>query len=230
MSAATAAFTGGFNWFKTGIISGVLVVGAMLFAVAYLAVPDFQEWLTVSLGVGWAVAGGFGLAVFIAMVCRPVSLLRGWRWWSALGVVAVVAVGGLTFWQGDTGASYAYGMAGQWGYALTGRHLWMWLIHLFGGLVIVSLLLIPHAWKGYLVAGRFVGIAAWTALVYAAASGPVYVAIGLALASQWPLPAARGVWSGCGPEGFQRLTNRCSRRRRPRNRNNPIRRRLRQRR
>ena len=188
MSAATAAFTGGFNWFKTGIISGVLVVGAMLFAVAYLAVPDFQEWLTVSLGVGWAVAGGFGLAVFIAMVCRPVSLLRGWRWWSALGVVAVVAVGGLTFWQGDTGASYAYGMAGQWGYALTGRHLWMWLIHLFGGLVIVSLLLIPHAWKGYLVAGRFIGIAAWTALVYAAI-GARYVAIGLALAS---VAVARG--------------------------------------
>ncbi len=189
MSTAATAFTGGFNWFKTGITAGVLVVAAMLFAVAYLAEPDFQEWLAASLGIGWAVAAGCGLAAFLAMVYRPSSLLRAWRWWSALGVVAVVAVGGLTFWQGDTGVSYAYGMAGQWGYALTGRHLWMWSIHFLGGLIIVSLLLVPHAWKGYLVAGRYIGIVAWTALVFAAI-GAKYVAIGLALAS---VAVARGV-------------------------------------
>ena len=188
MSTATAAFTGGFNWFKTGITAGVLAVGAMVLAVAYLAMPGFQEWLVASLGVGWAVAGGYGLAVFLAMVYRPTSLVRGWRWWLALGVVAVVAVGGLTFWQGDSGASYAYGMAGQWGYALTGTHLWVWLIHLIGGLIVVSLLLVPQAWKGYLIAGRFIGIAAWAALVYAAI-GAKYVGIGLALAS---VAVARG--------------------------------------
>lgn len=182
MLMATAAFTGGFNWFKTGITTGILLVGIMLFAVVYLAVPDFQEWLTGSLGMGWAVAVGYALAVLIAMVCRPASLVRGWKWWSTLAIVAFVAVGGLTFWQGDSGASYAYGMAGQWGYALTGGHFWMWLIHLIGGLAIVSLLLVPQAGKGYLIAGRFIGIAAWAALVFAAI-GAKYVVIGLALAS-----------------------------------------------
>ena len=182
MLAATAAFTGGFNWFKTGITAGVLVVSTMLFAVAYLAAPNFQGWLTASLGTGWVVAAGYGLAVLLAMIYRPTSLVQGWKWWLALSVVAFVAVSGLTLWQGDSGVSYAYGMAGQWGYALTGAHLWMWLIHLVGGLVIVSLLLVPQAWKGYLIAGRIIGIASWVALVYVAI-GIKYVAIGLALAS-----------------------------------------------
>ena len=190
MLTATAAFTGGFNWLKTGITAGVLVAAAMLFAAAYLAIPDFQEWLTASLGMGWAAAAGYGLAVFIAMVCRPASLLRGWRWWSALAVVAIIAVGGLTFWQGDSGASYAYGMAGRWGYALTGGHLWMWLIQLLGAIVIVSLLLVPQAWKGYVIAGRFIGIGAWAALVYAAI-GAKYVAVGLMLASAAVVRGAR---------------------------------------
>ena len=189
MSTATAAFTGGFNWFKSGITAGALVVAAMLFAVAYLAIPDFQEWLVASLGMGWTVVAGYGLAVLLAMVYRPTSLLRGWKWWSALAIVAVVAVGGLTLWQGDSGASYAYGMAGRWGYALTGGYLWMWLIHLLGGLVILSLLLVPHAWKGYLVAGRLVGMVAWAALVFAAVAAK-YVGIALALAS---VAVARGV-------------------------------------
>ncbi len=188
MSSATAAFTGGFNWFKSGITVGVVMVAAMLFAVAYLAIPDFQEWLVASLGAGWAVAAGYGLAVFLVLVYRPTSLARGWRWWSALAVAAFIVVGGLTFWQGESGASYAYGMAGQWGYALTGTHLWMWLIHLVGGLVIVSLLLVPHAVKGYLVAGRFVGIAAWATLVFAAVAAK-YVAITLARGS---VAVARG--------------------------------------
>ena len=188
MFTATAAFTGGFNWFKTGITAGVLLLGVMLFAVAYLAVPEFQEWLTRSLGMGWAVAAGYGLAALIAMAYRPASLARGWKWWSALVVLAVIAVGGLTFWQGDAGASYAYGMAGQWGYALTGGHLWMWLIHLIVGLAIVSLLLVPQAGKGYLIAGRFTGVAAWAALVFAAV-GAKYVVIGLVLAS---IAIARG--------------------------------------
>ena len=192
MSTTTAAFTGGFNWFKTGITAGVLAVGAMVFAVAFMAMPGFPEWLIASLGVGWAVAGGYGLAVFLAMVYRPTSLVRGWRWWLALGIVAFVAVGGLTFWQGESGASYAYGMAGQWGYALTGAHLWVWLIHLIGGLVVVSLLLVPQAWKGYLIGGRFIGIAAWAALVYAAI-GAKYVGIGLVLASVAVARGARGL-------------------------------------
>ncbi len=189
MSTATAVFTGGFNWFKTGITAGVLGVAAMLFAVAYLAVPEFPDWLNASLGIGWAVVTAFGLAVLLAMVYRPSSLVRGWRWWSALAAVAITAVGGLTFWQGDTGASYAYGMAGEWGYALTGRHLWMWIIQLLGALVIVSLLLVPHAWKGYLVAGRLLGVVARAGLVFVAI-GAKYLAIGVALAS---VAVARGV-------------------------------------
>jgi S-DNA-T family DNA segregation ATPase FtsK/SpoIIIE len=188
MSTAATAFTGGFNWFKSGITAGVLVVAAMLFAVAYLAIPDFQEWLVASLGMGWVVVAGCGLVVLLAMVYRPISLVRGWKWWSALAIAAVVAVSGLTLWQGDSGASYAYGMAGQWGYALTGAYFWMWLIHLLGGLVILSLLLVPHAWKGYLVAGRFVGMVAWAGLVFAAVAAK-YVAIALALAS---VAVARG--------------------------------------
>ena len=182
MSTATVAFTGGFNWFKSGITAGALVVAAMLFAVAYLALPDFQEWLVASLGMGWVVVAGYGLAVLLATVYRPSSLARGWRWWSALSVVAFIVVGGLTLWQGDSGASYAYGMAGRWGYALTGGYLWMWLIHLLGGLIILGLLLVPQAWKGYLVAGRFVGIVAWAALVFAAV-GAKYVGVALVLVS-----------------------------------------------
>lgn len=189
MSTAAAAFTGGLNWFKTGITAGVLVVAAMLFAVTYLAVPDFQDWLMASLGLGWAVAAGYGLAMLLALIYRPTSLLRGWRWWLGLAVVAVTAIGALTLWQGESGASYAYGMAGQWGYGFTGGHIWMWLIQLLAALVIVSLLLVPQAWKGYLIAGRYIGIAAWTALVFAAI-GAKYVAVGLALAS---VAVARGV-------------------------------------
>ena len=189
MSTATAAFSGGFNWFKTGITSGVLLVGAMLFAVAYLAAPDFEGWLMASLGVGWVVAAGYGLAVLLTMVYRPLSLVRGWRWWSALAAVGFVTVGALTFWQGESGVTYSYGMAGRWGYALTGSHIWMWLIHIIGALVIVSLLLVPRAWKGYLIAARFIGIAAWAGLVFAAI-GAKYLAVGAALAS---VAVARGV-------------------------------------
>ncbi|MDE2787849.1 MAG: DNA translocase FtsK [Chloroflexota bacterium] len=190
MSTATAAFTGGFNWFKTGITAGVLVAAAMLFAVAYLAIPDFQDWLMASLGMGWVVVAGYGLALLLALVYLPTSVVRGWRWWLALAVVAIAAIGALTLWRGDSGASYAYGMAGQWGYALTGGHLWMWLIQLLGAMVIVSLLLVPQAWKGYLIAGRFIGIAVWATLVYAGI-GAKYVAIGLALASVAVVRGAR---------------------------------------
>ena len=100
MSTATAAFTGGFNWFKTGITAGALVAAAMLFAVAYLAAPDFPDWLMASLGLGWAVVAGYGLALLLALVYRPGSLVRGWKWWSALAVVAVTVIGALTLWQG----------------------------------------------------------------------------------------------------------------------------------
>ena len=189
MSTATAVFFGGFNWFKTGITAGVLLVGAMLFAVVYLAVPGFEGWLMASLGVAWAVVAGYGLAALLAMVYRPTSLLRGWRWWSALAAVAFVMVGALTFWQGESGVTYAYGMAGQWGYALTGGHIWMWSIHIIGALVIVSLLLVPKAWKGYLVAARFIATVVWVGLVFAAIGGK-YLAIGVALAS---VAVARGV-------------------------------------
>ena len=182
MSTATAAYTGGFNWFKTGITVGLLLVGSMLFALVYLLIPEFHEWLMASLGVGWVVAAGFGLAVLLAMIYRPTALVRGWRWWSALAIVGAIAVGGLTFWQGETGASYAYGMAGRWGYAVTGGHLWLWTIHLLAGLVLISLLLIPRAVKGYWTAGRFLGMVAWTGLVFAAI-GAKYTAIGLGMAS-----------------------------------------------
>ena len=182
MSTATAAFTGGFNWFKTGITAGVLLVGAMLFALVYLAKPEFQQWLMVTLGVGWAVAAGFGVAVLLAIAYRPTSLVSGWRWWSSLAIVAATAVGGLTFWQGDSGASYAYGMAGRWGYALTGGQIWFGLLELLAALVVISLLRVPSAGKGYLAAGRFLGIAAWVGLVFAAI-GLKYIGIWLALAA-----------------------------------------------
>lgn len=189
MSTATAAFTGGFNWFKTGITAGVLLVGAMLFALVYLAKPEFQQWLMVTLGVGWAVAAGFGVTVLLAIVYRPTSLVSGWRWWSSLAIVAATAVGGLTFWQGDSGASYAYGMAGRWGYALTGGQMWFGLLELLAALVVISLLLVPGAGKGYLAAGRFLGIAAWAGLVFAAI-GLKYIGIWLALAA---VAVGRGV-------------------------------------
>lgn len=189
MSTATAAFTGGFNWFKTGITAGVLLVGAMLFALVYLAKPEFQQWLMVTLGVGWAVAAGFGVTVLLAIVYRPTSLVSGWRWWSSLAIVAATAVGGLTFWQGDSGASYAYGMAGRWGYALTGGQMWFGLLELLAALVVISLLLVPGAGKGYLAAGRFLGIAAWVGLVFAAI-GLKYIGIWLALAA---VAVGRGV-------------------------------------
>jgi DNA segregation ATPase FtsK/SpoIIIE-like protein len=189
MSTATAAFTGGFNWFKTGITAGVLLVGAMLFALVYLAKPEFQQWLMVTLGVGWAVAAGFGVAVLLAIAYRPTSLVSGWRWWSSLAIVAATAVGGLTFWQGDSGASYAYGMAGRWGYALTGGQMWFGLLELLAALVVISMLLVPGAGKGYLAAGRFLGIAAWAGLVFAAI-GLKYIGIWLALAA---VAVGRGV-------------------------------------
>ncbi len=182
MSTATAAFNGGFNWFKTGITAGVLLVGTMLFALVYLAIPEFHDWLMATLGVGWAVTAGFGLGVLLAMIYRPMSLVRGWRWWSSLAIVAVTAVAGLTFWQGESGPSYAYGMAGPWGYALTGGQIWLWLIEFIAALVLVSLLLVPKAWRGYWIAGRFLAMVAWAGLVFAAIAAR-YVAIGLMLAS-----------------------------------------------
>ena len=182
MSTATASLTGGFNWFKTGITAGLLLVGAMVFALAYLAIPEFQEWLMATLGAGWAVAAGLGLAVLLAMVYRPAGLVRGWKWWSALAIVAAVAVAGLTFWQGESGASYAYGMAGRWGYALTDGQFGWWLVEFLAALMVISLLLVPKAGRGYVSAGRMVGVAAWAGLVFAAI-GVKYIGIWLALAA-----------------------------------------------
>ena len=145
MSAATAVFDGGFNWFKTGITAGLLLVGTMLLGLAYLAAPGFREWLTATLGVGWAIALGFGLAVSLAAVYRPGWLFTGWRWWSALTIVAVTAVAGLSLWQGDSGPSYTYGMAGQWGYALTGGQTWVVALEVVVALVVISLLVVRRA-------------------------------------------------------------------------------------
>ena len=182
MSAATAVFDGGFNWFKTGITAGLLLVGTMLLALAYLAAPGFREWLTATLGVGWAIVLGFGLAVSLAAVYRPGWLFSGWRWWSALAIVAVTAVAGLSLWQGDSGPSYTYGMAGQWGYVLTGGQTWVVALEVVVAMVAISLLVVRRAWKGYMVVGRMATIAAWFGLVFLAIAAK-HLAIWTAMAA-----------------------------------------------
>ena len=188
MAAAISVFNGDFKWFRTGITAGVLFVGALLFALALLVVPDFPEWLTATLGIGWAVAGGFGLAVFLALIYRPGSLVRGWRWWTALAIAGAATVIGLSFWQGDSGAAYTHGMAGRWGFALTGGRLWLGATEILGGVVVLSLLLIPGAGRAYLVVGRFTGVAAW--------AGLVFLAIGARYAAVWTVLAAVAVGRG----------------------------------
>ena len=177
MSTFAASEGAGFGWLRWSIeLSSLLAASVAVAAFAWL-VPDLREWLTETLGLGWAAVGLFSVATLLALLHRPAGLFRGWRWWLAGALVVGIVIGAAAFIRGDSGVFYAYGISGEWGYALTGGNVGVAILELCAVLVLMGLLLIPNGARWYVAALRYAGIGAWSALVATAA--------GLSIAGVW---------------------------------------------
>ena len=170
MSTFAASEGGGFGWLRWLIELSVLLAAAVAVAALALLMPDLREWLTYTLGFGWAVVGLFLVATLLALAHWPAGLFRGWRWWLAGALVVGMLIVGAAFVRGDAGTFYTYGMAGEWGYALTGGRVGIAVLELSAALVLIGLLLIPNGARWYALALRYAGVGIWRALA-AAASG-----------------------------------------------------------
>ena len=155
--AASGGITG---WARFGIEAGVCV-GVALLAAAALLMPSVASWLASTLAFGWGAVAFYSLLTAICLIHNPVALFRRWNWWLA-GVMAMLAsVLALSLAQGSQGPLYSYGLAGEWGYAITGGSL---AISVAGWLVcgaLVGLLVIPHGPKRYFAGLCFVALCCW---------------------------------------------------------------------
>ena len=181
MSTFAATEGAGFGWLRWAIELSVLLAASVAVAALAWLMPDLREWLTSTLGFGWAAVGLFAVATLLALVHRPAGLFRGWRWWLAGALVVGIFIGGAAFVRGDAGAFYTYGMAGEWGYALTGGSVGIAVLEFSAALVLIGLLLIPNGARWYALAVRYAGVGAWRSLAAAA--------VGLRIAGVWLLAA-----------------------------------------
>lgn len=188
MSTFAASEGGGFGWLRWLIELSVLLAAAVAVAALALLMPDLREWLTYTLGFGWAAVGLFAVATLLALLHRPAGLFRGWRWWLAGALVVGMLIVCAAFVRGDAGAFYTYGMAGEWGYALTGGNVGIAVLELSAALVLIGLLLIPNGARWYAVALRYAGIGIWRTLVA--------TANGLRIASVWLFTATASAIGG----------------------------------
>ena len=103
MSTFSATAGQGFGWLRWLIELSVLLVALVAAAALAWFIPDVREWLTGTLGFGWAAVGVFTVAALLTMLHYPSGLLQGWRWWLAGGLVAALFIGGAAFVRGDSG-------------------------------------------------------------------------------------------------------------------------------
>ena len=177
MSTFAAADSAGIGWLRWLIeLSILLVASATIAALAWL-MPDVRAWFAGTLGLGWAVVGVFAVATLLALLHNPFSLIRAWRRWLAGAAAAGVLIGGAAFIRGDSGAFYAYGISGEWGYALTGGNVGIAILGFSVALILIILLLIPNAARWYWIALKYAGIGLWMSVAAAAA--------GLSIAGVW---------------------------------------------
>ena len=188
MSTFAATEGPGFGWLRWLIELSVLLAASVVAAALAWLMPDVREWLTDTLGFGWAVVGVFTVGTLLALLHRPAGLFKGWRWWLAGALVAGVLIGGAAFVRGDTGTFYTYGVSGEWGYALTGGSAGVAVLELCAALALLGLLLIPNGAHWYLAALKYAGIGVWTALVAAA--------VGLRIAGVWLFAATATAFRG----------------------------------
>ena len=179
MSTFSATAGQGFGWLRWLIELSVLLVALVAAAALAWFIPDVREWLTGTLGFGWAAVGVFAIAALLTLLHYPSGLLQGWRWWLAGGLVAALFIGGAAFVRGDSGTFYTYGMSGEWGYALTGGSVGIAALELVAVLALLGLLLIPNGARWYWAGLRYAGIGAWAALVASA--------VGLRVAGVWTM-------------------------------------------
>ena len=177
MSAAT--FTGdprspseslspfdGANWLRAGVSVGIVLLAGLLGVVAFLMIPSAREWMVTSLGVGWAPVGAFAAIAFLLLFVRPSLLVRRWRWWPIGAIGATTAVIALSLVQGKSGVFYTYGLSGQWGYLITGGSAALAIVELLAALVLISLLVIPRAARGYALGLRYAAISVCNVLIF----------------------------------------------------------------
>ena len=199
MSTFAASERAGFGWLRWSIeLSALLTALAAVAALAWL-IPDLREWLTATLGFGWAAVGLFSVVTLLALAHRPTGLFRGWRWWLAGALVVGIFIGGAAFVRGDAGAFYTYGMSGEWGYALTGGNVGIAVVELSAALVLIGLLLIPNGARWYALAIRYAGISIWRALAAAA--------VGLRIAAVWIFAATVAATRGAVAMSGRRKRN-----------------------
>ena len=167
----------GFGWLRWSIELSVLLAASVVMAALAWLMPDVREWLTDTMGFGWAIVGVFAVATLLALLHRPAVLFKGWRWWLAGALVSGVIIGGAAFVRGDTGTFYTHGMSGEWGYALTDGSIGVAFLELSAVVVLLGLLLIPNGAHWYLAALKYTGIAVWMAFAAAA--------VGLRIAGAW---------------------------------------------
>ncbi len=177
MSAAT--FTGdprssseslpafdGISWFRVGISISILMSAGVVGGVAFLMIPSAREWIVTSLGIGWAPVGAFAAATLVLLFNRPSLLVRRWRWWPVGAIAVAMAVVALSLVEGRSGVFYSYGLAGEWGYLTTAGSPALAGVQLLAGLVVISLLVIPRAARGYALGLRYAVISVCNALIF----------------------------------------------------------------
>ena len=167
MSTATAAGRrdggGGVNRIWIGIEAGVLLLMGVALAGAMFLMPEARERMIAALGYGWVAAGGFGLASLLLLAHKPGALVRGWRWWLVGLLLTLGAIVGLSLITGESGALYAYGLAGRFGYGLTGGVPALAAAQWVVGLALIGLLVIPGAPRWYWRGVKYAGIGVWAA-------------------------------------------------------------------
>ena len=177
MSAAT--FTGdprssseslpafdGISWFRVGISISILMSAGVVGGVAFLMIPSAREWIVTSLGIGWAPVGAFAAATLVLLFNRPSLLVRRWRWWPVGAIAVAMAVVALSLVEGRSGVFYSYGLAGEWGYLTTAGSPALAGVQLLAGLVVISLLVIPRAARGYALGLRYAVISVCNVLIF----------------------------------------------------------------
>ena len=176
---STFAATGGhgFGWLRLAIEFAIFSVAALVATALAWFIPDIRTWLTETLAFGWAAAGLYTTVALLVLLHRPSVLFTAWRWWLAGALFVGIFIGAAAFIRGDTGALYAYGMSGAWGYALTGGNAGVAILEFAVAVAIFGLLFIPGSVRWYWAAVRYASVGLWTALAVAAT--------GLGIAGRW---------------------------------------------